>query len=338
VLLTCTPTNRWVIIHPASTKRTAALLRTDAVEWFAGVSLALNIAQLGAVLVFVLTSGRFAFSPAGIAAALTRAPLRALAAPMFGLGLVFKVTIFSAIGKKGVYYGAKFGHDIPWVHGFPFSVTGALPSSGAVCAPQLQHARAARWAKFGRAGRATERSRCFVPWRRCRGFAAPAAHPQYLGSSLCITAAGIALYDAAHPGHMLLPAWWVTLYVLTGLAEEGLCHSCEPFAARPAGADPLQDAHSRPVVRGAVRVLRARRCMARAVSAVSALSCTPHATLLCVFRCRRRLCGCCSWRPSWRCAGRRARSSCCCSSWRARSSRRARHSSVLRTARACFLS
>jgi hypothetical protein len=159
----CACVHRWVIIHPASTKRTAALLRVDAVEWFAGVSLALNFAQLGAVLAFVITSGRFGFSPAGIAAALARAPLRALAAPMFGLGLVFKVTIFSAIGRDGVYYGSKFGKEIPWVHGFPFSVTGALPFRGAVCAQQLQRARAARCAKIGRVGCDAQRSRCFVP-------------------------------------------------------------------------------------------------------------------------------------------------------------------------------
>lgn len=90
-----------------------------------------------------------------------------------------------------------------------------------------------------------------------------AAHPQYLGSSLCITAVGIAIYDAANPGHVLLPAFWVALYVLTGLAEEGLCHSCEPFAPLPAGADPLVDIHSRPVVRALVVDARTRRRRAR---------------------------------------------------------------------------
>ncbi len=85
---------------------------------------------------------------------------------------------------------------------------------------------------------------------------ARAAHPQYLGSSLCITAAGLALHDAAFPGHDALPLWWVACYVLTGLAEEGLCHSVEPFAPLPSGADPLLDASSRPIVTAeAVRLL-----------------------------------------------------------------------------------
>jgi hypothetical protein len=115
----------WVLIHPASTKRTAALLKTDAMEWFAAVSLALNVAQFAALAAFVATTPG-AFSAAGLAARLAAAPWRLLALPLFAAGSVLKVAIFRAIGKAGVYYGAKFGHAIPWVHGFPFSVTGAL--------------------------------------------------------------------------------------------------------------------------------------------------------------------------------------------------------------------
>jgi hypothetical protein len=114
----------WVIIHPASTKRTAALLRTDAVEWFAGVSLVLNVAQLASVLAFVAAHPE-RFWPADLAAGFAAAPWRLLALPAFAFGSVLKVAIFTAIGKKGVYYGAKFGHTIPWVHGFPFNLTGA---------------------------------------------------------------------------------------------------------------------------------------------------------------------------------------------------------------------
>jgi hypothetical protein len=75
-----------------------------------------------------------------------------------------------------------------------------------------------------------------------------AAHPQYLGSSLCITAVAVALHNAAHPGHDVLPLFWVVLYLLTGLAEEGLCHSVEPFAALEAGKSPFEDHTTRAVV------------------------------------------------------------------------------------------
>ncbi len=76
-----------------------------------------------------------------------------------------------------------------------------------------------------------------------------AAHPQYLGSSLCISAVGVLLHDASRPGNTLLAVWWVALYVATGLLEEGACHSSEPFAPLAKGADPFTDTHTRPVVR-----------------------------------------------------------------------------------------
>lgn len=113
----------WVLLHPSSTKRTAKLFKMEPVEWFSGIAVALNCAQIAAVLAFLITSRRFS---ASVLASLWAAqPWRAVALPLFAGGLVFKVSIFQAIGKKGVYYGAKFGHTIPWVHGFPFSVTGA---------------------------------------------------------------------------------------------------------------------------------------------------------------------------------------------------------------------
>ena len=100
----------------------------DAVEWFSGIAVALNVAQFAAVFTFVFTCGRF--TVAQLLAAWSAQPWRVVALPLAALGLVFKVSIFNAIGKKGVYYGAKFGHSIPWVHGFPFSVTGAYSSRG----------------------------------------------------------------------------------------------------------------------------------------------------------------------------------------------------------------
>ena len=76
-----------------------------------------------------------------------------------------------------------------------------------------------------------------------------AAHPQYLGSSLCISAVGMLLHDADKAGNTLLAVWWVTLYLLTGILEEGACHSSPPFSPLAKGADPFRDTDSRPVVR-----------------------------------------------------------------------------------------
>jgi hypothetical protein len=101
----------------------------EPVDWFADISLALNVAQLSSLALFIVTSGHY--DAWAILGRLADEPWRALALPMFALGTVFKVTIFTAIGKIGVYYGAKFGHTIPWVHGFPFSVTGASSRTAA---------------------------------------------------------------------------------------------------------------------------------------------------------------------------------------------------------------
>jgi hypothetical protein len=203
-----------VLVHPSSTKRTAALFRADAVDWFAGVALFLNVLQFAGLGGFAVSTGAFSLS-ALLSHWAARPLLPLLALPLFAAGLVFKVAIFTAIGKKGVYYGAKFGHTIPWVHGFPFSVTGALP-----LAPLDVHLL-------------THPS---------------PAHPQYLGSSLCIAAAGLALLDGGKPAHALLPLFWIALYFLTALAEEGLCHSREPFAPLSEGQRPTEDHESRPVV------------------------------------------------------------------------------------------
>jgi hypothetical protein len=87
-----------------------------------------------------------------------------------------------------------------------------------------------------------------VRWTHSFPVCVRAAHPQYLGSSLCIISVALALHDSANPGHDVLPAYWVALYLLTGIAEEGLCHSVEPFAPLASGQSPFVDNTSRKVV------------------------------------------------------------------------------------------
>ncbi|GMI46014.1 hypothetical protein TrCOL_g12731 [Triparma columacea] len=38
------------------------------------------------------------------------------------LGQFLNFSVYKAIGKKGVYYGAKFGYSVPWVKGFPYNI------------------------------------------------------------------------------------------------------------------------------------------------------------------------------------------------------------------------
>lgn len=112
----------WVLTHSKSTIAVAKVFHSEPVDWFANVALVLNILQIGSIAHWVVTCGHI--SGTSLYQNITALRL-ALGIAMWAAGLVFKTTIFKAIGKRGVYYGAKFGHSIPWVDGFPFSVTGA---------------------------------------------------------------------------------------------------------------------------------------------------------------------------------------------------------------------
>ncbi|DBA74416.1 hypothetical protein WJX77_005370 [Trebouxia sp. C0004] len=41
---------------------------------------------------------------------------------LVGVGQTLNVSMYNAIGKKGVYYGEKLGSKVPWCTSFPFSV------------------------------------------------------------------------------------------------------------------------------------------------------------------------------------------------------------------------
>ena len=38
------------------------------------------------------------------------------------IGQGTNIAVYRAIGKTGVYYGHRLGHEVPWVTGFPFNV------------------------------------------------------------------------------------------------------------------------------------------------------------------------------------------------------------------------
>jgi phosphatidylserine decarboxylase len=46
----------------------------------------------------------------------------ALGASLLVLGQMLNVAVFHRLGRIGVFYGARFGHAVPWVRAFPFSV------------------------------------------------------------------------------------------------------------------------------------------------------------------------------------------------------------------------
>lgn len=55
---------------------------------------------------------------------LPTAPLAGLLAggALFVGGQILNFSVFLRLGNVGVFYGAQFGHAVPWVRGFPFSV------------------------------------------------------------------------------------------------------------------------------------------------------------------------------------------------------------------------
>ena len=45
----------------------------------------------------------------------------ATGAVLIAVGLVLNGAVFFHLGTKGVFYGNRFGHELPWVRRFPFS-------------------------------------------------------------------------------------------------------------------------------------------------------------------------------------------------------------------------
>ena len=73
--------------------------------------------QLGVFLGWcVFFSNRFPPLPTAPPAALTIGILLLI------VGQVLNASVFWRLGKRGVFYGNKLGHDVPWVDGWPFSL------------------------------------------------------------------------------------------------------------------------------------------------------------------------------------------------------------------------
>ena len=57
----------------------------------------------------------------------------ALGCALIVLGQVLNFSVFYRLGTRGVFYGNKFGYEIPWIRDFPFSVLKHPQYVGAVC-------------------------------------------------------------------------------------------------------------------------------------------------------------------------------------------------------------
>ncbi|WP_109994462.1 methyltransferase [Salinisphaera sp. LB1] len=57
-----------------------------------------------------------------------------IGAAMIAAGMVLNFSVFAVLGKTGVFYGNKLGHDVPWREDFPFSLVPHPQYVGAVLA------------------------------------------------------------------------------------------------------------------------------------------------------------------------------------------------------------
>lgn len=73
------------------------------------------------------------------------------------------------------------------------------------------------------------------------------AHPQYLGSALVVAAGTGVIVRSDRPGEIGLAFWWIGLYLLTAIAEEGLLPAGNPEKPLEREESPFWDRTTKPV-------------------------------------------------------------------------------------------
>lgn len=87
------------------------------VDCFANLAGLIKVMQLAVILQWYVNA-----APMVSLASITA--LRWLAVVVLvGVGQILNISVMTALGRPGVYYGCKLGKEIPWYHGFPFTVT-----------------------------------------------------------------------------------------------------------------------------------------------------------------------------------------------------------------------
>jgi methylene-fatty-acyl-phospholipid synthase len=78
---------------------------------------AFKVLQVGVFLLWCLVLGEGElWPPAAPPAAI------ALGVGLLAVGQALNFLVFLRLGRSGVFYGVRFGHDVPWVEDFPFSL------------------------------------------------------------------------------------------------------------------------------------------------------------------------------------------------------------------------
>lgn len=99
----------------------------DATEALTRLFYGFKMVQLGVFLTWVLIHGHGAFWP-------TQAPPWAigLGAVLLAFGQMLNISVFRRLGAVGVFYGCRFGYDVPRCRTFPYSWFSHPQYAGAV--------------------------------------------------------------------------------------------------------------------------------------------------------------------------------------------------------------
>mgnify|MGYP006274276003 CR=1 FL=1 len=115
----------------ARVRRTRFLRTSDPVQGLRSLFVGFKLIQVGVLLGWCMWFGR-TWLP------LPEAPPVAITAgvTLIVIGQILNASVMHRLGNEGVFYGNRFGRDIPWQTGFPFSL---------VAHPQYLGALASVW-------------------------------------------------------------------------------------------------------------------------------------------------------------------------------------------------
>lgn len=111
----------WAWHHPQSFQRfcarSLAAPQEEAPEVLERLFYGFKVLQLSVFLHWCLVYGDGVLWPSPAPAGVVAMGIAAIV-----LGQVLNASVFHRLGRTGVFYGDRMGHDVPWVEGFPFSL------------------------------------------------------------------------------------------------------------------------------------------------------------------------------------------------------------------------
>jgi phosphatidyl-N-methylethanolamine N-methyltransferase len=107
----------WICRNPGRFGAFAARWRAEPVDALRVLFFGFKVLQAAVFLgwCFAVGDGRV-WPPDGSASTI------AAGGALIAAGQILSAAVFYQLGRAGVFYGTKFGHDLPWCRAFPFSL------------------------------------------------------------------------------------------------------------------------------------------------------------------------------------------------------------------------